>query len=1083
MSIYPGFLNSLIARVESVPVGSGSRQGRGTRSIVLIFFFFSGASGLIYEVVWNRMLTLVFGATVFAVTTVLTVFMAGMALGSFYFGRFIDRRGNPLKVYACLQAGIAVFALLLPLILNGVEAIYIAIHQSLPTSFYKLSLIKFMLCFMALIVPTTLMGGTLPVLSKFFANRMERLGWSIGVLYAINTFGAVLGCFFAGFFLVRGIGVSGTIYLAIAINALIALGTLFLSRGSGSADIPSASEDSVTPEDADRMSSLPGWAGRVALLVVAVSGFCALAYEVLWARVLTLFLGSTTYAFTAMLTAFLCGIALGSILLARFIDARKDLLTMLGVVQIGIALSAILLIPVFGELYQIGGRLTRAGWLIFGRFALSFLIMLIPTLLMGATFPLVNKIYARSLKRLGRSIGNVYSVNTLGSILGSFSAGFILIPLIGIQRAIVIIAFLNATVGALVVIMNAVQFASRVNLMRRISLLIAAVIVIGIVSILIDLGQPLTRFTAIFKGQAGMKMLFYEEGVDASVTVVEDPEGVRRAFVDANQAAEDSRWDLPSHSIIGHLPILFHPEPESALVIGFGMGVTSWSISRHDVQVDAIEISPGMKKANKYFAKINNNVLSDPLVNLTIDDGRNYALTTDKKYDMISTGIIHPLVSANSAGFYTVDFYKICKRILTEDGIMCQWVPLHRVPEEHYKMIIRSFKKVFPHTTIWFKYTPDFSILIGTPEKLSIDFQDFKRRMENPAVKADLELVNMADPIALLDSFMMDEDTVVQYIGDGPLHTDNRPRMEFFGTQIVNTTHPNILGMKKLRKSVYPLLTNTGKTEAEVNNVKYALQQSFRATEYAISGQLFYIEGRFEDAIRQYNMASSINPQDDNVRWLADHVRGIMAQESVKEYRSIVKADPNSPTAHAGLGLAYREAGMVDEAIRELEVSLELDPGLAVALIYLGDIYQKNGMIDKAIEQFEKLLEVQPDSAASHGKLGEAYMEKGDLSQAEAEFKKALRLDPYMGLWDYRLAVLYLQQGDRLDDALASIQQAIKLSPESSPNFIATLARVYYEKGMYSDAEREIRRAIDLKSDNESYLALLAEIQKKQRGD
>ncbi len=1069
MSIYPGFLNSLIARAES-------GQRRYTRGIILAFFFFSGASGLIYEIVWNRMLTLVFGATVFAMTTVLTAFMAGMALGSFYFGRFIDRRGNPLKVYACLQIGIGVFALLLPFILNGVEAIYIAVHRNLDTSFYALSLVKFVLCFMVLIVPATLMGGTLPVISKFFANRMERLGRSIGVLYAINTFGAVLGCFFAGFFLVRGIGISGTIYLAAAINFLIALGTWLLSRNSGSADILSASEDSV--EDADTLSALPGWAGKAALWVVAISGFCALAYEVLWARVLTLFLGSTTYAFTTMLAAFLCGIALGSFLLGRFIDKRKDLLTILGIVQIGIALFAILLIPIFGELYDIGGRITRAGWLIFGRFALSFLVMLLPTLLMGATFPLVNKIYTRSLKNLGRSIGNVYSANTLGSILGSFSAGFILIPLIGIQRTIVVIAFLNVTVGSLVVIMSALHSGSRVNLTRRISLLMAAVVVIGIVSIFIDLGQPLTRFTAIFKGQTGMKMLFYEEGVDASVTVVEDFEGVRRAFVDANQAAEDSRWDLPSHSVIGHLPILFHPDPKNALVIGFGMGVTSWSISRHGVQVDAIEISPGMKKANKYFTKINNNVLDDPLVNLIIDDGRNYALTTDKKYDMISTGIIHPLVSANSAGFYTEDFYKICKRILTEDGIMCQWVPLHRVPEEHYKMIVRSFKKVFPHTTIWFKYTPDFSILVGTPEKLQIDFQDFKRRMENPAVKADLDLVNMGDPIALLDSFMMDEDTVDQYVGAGPFHTDNRPRMEFFGAKMGNTTHPNILGMNRLRESVYPLLINTGKTEAEMNDVKGELQRYFRATGYAISGQLFYIDGRFEDAIRQYNMALSINPQDDNARWLAGYVKRIMAREVIAEYQAIARTDPNSPTAHAGLGLAYNEAGMEDEAIAELRAALELDPGLVVALIYLGDIYQKKGMIDEAIELYKRLLEVQPDSWANHGKLGEAYMEKGDLPQAESEFKKALEINPYMGLWNYRLTVLYLQQGGRLDDALASIQKATKLSPEPSPNFIATLARVYYEKGLYSDAEREIKRAIDLRPNDESYLTLLAEIQK-----
>jgi len=1113
--VYFTGLNSIFTRVESVPVGAGRavpQRRSDIRIIILTVFFLSGATGLIYEVVWNRMLMLVFGATVFAVTTVLTAFMAGMALGSFYFGRFIDRRGEPLKIYAYLEAGIGVFALLLPLILAGVEAIYIAIHRNLYTSFYMLSFVKFLLCFAVLIIPTTLMGGTLPVISKFFASpSMDRLGWNIGVLYAVNTFGAVLGCFFAGFILIRWIGVSGAIYLAAAINVLIALGILLLSRywilDTGYSIKPSKSlKSSESLNDFNGLA--PGSTGgfndsiqRVALWVIAISGFCALAYEVLWTRVLTLFLGSTTYAFTTMLSAFLCGIALGSFLLARFIDARKDLLTILGAVQIGIALLAVLLIPVFGKLYSIGVTFTKPGWwtFIISRFALSFLVMLIPTILMGATFPLVSKIYARSLyDRLGRSIGNVYSVNTLGSILGSFLAGFILIPHIGIQRSIMIMAFLNVTAGAMVMVMSIVYSASRAGSSGnafRVSLLVAAIIVIAAASTLIDFGQPLTRFTAIFKGPGEEnKLLFYKEGVDASVTVVEDPQGVRRAFVDANQAAEDSRWDLPSHSIIGHLPILLHPDPKAALVIGFGMGVTSWSISRHGVQVDAIEISPGIVEANKYFSKINHDVLDDPLVNLIVDDGRNHVLTTDKKYDMISTGIIHPLVGANSAGFYTTDFYELCKKILTppsptsggenRGGIMCQWVPLHRLPEEHYKMIIRTFKAAFPHTTLWYKYTPDFSILIGTPERLRIDFPDFKKRMEKESVKADLEAVNMADPLALLDSFMMDEDTIDQYVGDGRLHTDKRPRMEFFGPQASGTTYPNLLGMSKFRKSVLPFLSNIGE------DIKDELQQYFRATQYTIAGQLFYVKGEFENSIRQYRMASSMNPQDSNVKWLADHVQKLIDAEDIEEYKQIVKFQPNSATAHAGLGLLYQRHDMIDEAIAEMETAIQLDPGLVVARINLSAMYQKKGMVDEAIEQLKNMVGMQSGSAVIHGRLGDLYREKGDFAQAEAEFRRALEIDPdpdIMGLVHHSLAVLYLQQASRggfgtrplLDDALESARKAVQLSGQAK--FIATLARAYYEKMMYPEAEGEIKRAISMEPDNESYRALLAQIQKKMK--
>jgi spermidine synthase len=1062
----------------TVTKSTGSDGKTKLRFIILAFFLLSGASGLIYEIVWNRMLTLVFGSTVFATATVLTSYMAGMSIGSFYFGRLIDRRGNPLKAYAYMEAGIGIFAVFLPFILIGVEAFYVAVHRTFQTSFYLLSLVKFLLCLAVLIIPTTLMGGTLPVISKFFTHRMDKLGRSIGVLYGVNTFGAVLGCFFAGFVFIRTIGVSGTIYIAASINIIISI--IILIWFSKHAD--AYTEPKYVNETQNKVSvrDLPIWTGKLALWVVAISGFCALAYEVLWTRVLTLFLGSTTYAFTTMLSAFLCGIAIGSFIMARLIDVRKDVLIILSAVQIGIALSALLMIPVYGRLYSIGAAFTKPGWWNFltSRFALSFSVMLVPTILMGMTLPLVSKIYTRSLSNIGQSIGNVYSINTIGSILGSFLAGFILIPYVGIQRTIILIAFINATAGAIVAVMRVTQLPSETGqrpFLKVIPLGIAILAVI-ISSIAIDVDQPLTRFTAIFKGLSDMKLLFYQEGIDASVTVVEDEQGMRRAFVDANQAAEDSRWDLPSHSVIGHLPIIFHPEPENALVIGFGMGVTSWSISRHDVKVDAIEISQGIVEANKYFTKINHNVLDEPLVNLIVDDGRNYVITTDKKYDMISTGIIHPLVSANSASFYTIDFYELCKEILTDDGIMCQWVPLHRLPEKHYKMIIRTFQAAFPHTTIWYKYTPDFSILIGTPKPLSIDYMDFKSRIQKNGVKEDLALVNMDDPIALLDSFMMDEETVKLYAGDGVLHTDNRPRMEFFGTKMGDTTSQNILGMKKHRKTIIPYLYNLEGQEGEVTQ---QLRRYYRATEYTISGQLFYVKGDFDNAIRQYNMALDINPRDENTKWLRSHIESIMENEAIDQYKEIIRQQPDSATAHAGLGLLYQKRGMIDEAIEEMKTAIQLDPGIAVARINLGAMYQKKGMIDEAIEQFIELVETGTNSAVIHGRLGDLYKIKGDYSRAETEFKKALEIDPTLGLIYHSLANLYLEQGDKIDAALEYAKEAVRLNP--APNFLATLAKIYYQMGMYTDAEEEIKRAIDLEPDNKSYQDLLNKIKEMEK--
>lgn len=1107
--------NYLFANAESEQKTSFWKN----RFIILTLFFLSGAVGLVYEIIWNRMLTLVFGSTIFAVTTVLTAYMAGLALGSFYFGRLSDRRKDHLKIYAYLEGGIGIYALILPFILAGANFLYIAIHRSLNASFYPMSFIRFILCFIVLIIPTTLMGGTLPLISKALTNRANKLGWTIGMLYSVNTFGAVIGCFLAGFVLIRTIGTQMTTFIACAINIIIALVILFVIAKKTSSD--EQTEDSSESVEAIKENlDLPRNAQKIALWVFGISGFCALAYEVLWTRVLVLFLGSTAYAFATMLSAFLCGIAIGSILLAGFIDKRKELFSTLGIIQILIAISAILLIPVFGKLYDVGMKFAGTGWFTFviSRYALSFLVMLIPTIFMGATFPIVSKIYACSLKELGKKIGNIYSVNTLGSIFGSFFAGFMFIPLIGIQKSIILMALLNLLAGIAVIVFDMAYWRSKGNSRifgMRIAYLGIAIIAFIFAGIITDTGQPLTKFTAIFKGAgADNKLLYYKEGIDSSVTVIEDKEGIRRVFVDTNQAAEDSRWDLPSHNMIGHIPILLHPNPKNALVVGFGMGVTSWAISRHGVAVDAVEISRGIIEANPFFTKINHNVLNDPLIKLHLDDGRNFTLTTNKKYDMISTGIIHPLVSTNSAGFYTKDFYELCKKRLTDTGIMCQWVPLHRLPEEQYKMIIRTFKASFPHTSLWYKFTPDFVILIGTPNELSINLRDFIERTQKPEVKADLATVNMDDPFSILDSFMMDEKQIDAYVGEGPIHTDNHPLMEFFGPQPEITTLRNIDGMTKFRTTVLPYLTDI-KSSKEFNEIRNELQRYFDATQYLIMGQLYYITGDFDTSLKRILAGSYINPQDANIKWMVNYVQKLMgvSEETLKDR---ISANEKDADAHEKLGSLYQNQGEIGKAIEEFKKAIEINPDSLIAHSSLAYIYEGIGQIPEAIVHFKELTRVQPNVSQIHVGLGLLYDKQNMYNEAISEMKKAEELDPKSPVASINLGIIYSKKG-MLDEAIAQFEKLIKSQPNAAafhgflgnlyrdkgefdkaeselrkakeldpsiglePNFMASLAMVYYGKGNYAEAEKEINKAINLDPNNQSYKEILGEIKKKQK--
>ena len=1041
------------------------------KPIVWIIFLLSGASGLVYEVVWTRQLTLVFGSTVFAISTVLTAFMAGLALGSYYFGRMADRERRPLRLYAILEAGIGAFALIWPLLLSVLNAIYILAYRGLGAEFYSLSLIRFALSFLVLLLPSTLMGGTLPILSRFFVNRLEKLGLNVGALYALNTFGAVVGCVAAGFFLVQYLGVQASIYLAAAINFAVAIIAFLLDRLS----VRSAESSEVETQETQPASDpAPVDSGsdpifRLVLFAFAVSGFCALSYEVFWTRILVFFLGSTTYAFSTMLAAFLFGIALGSFIFAWIADRLKSLVNLLGLVQIGIGLAAVALIPAFGGLYDIGSTLqSMFGGARFWSFAACVIVMSVPTLLMGMSFPIVARIYTVNAAKLGRSIGNVYALNTVGSILGAFCAGFILIPLIGIRPGIVLMATLNVIIGCVLIFRNKKrsQFFNGAAVG-------GTILTIGIAAIVLFVAnKPLFLKSAIFRTQRpGDTIIDYQEEVDATVTTLKDDEDVYRLYVDTNQAADASRWDSPSHRVIAHLPLLLHPNPKRALVVGFGMGVTSYSITQHGVRVDAVEISKRViDSARSHFSHVNRNVLDNPLFSHYINDGRNHILMTEQKYDMISTGIIHPLVSAGSSNIYTADFYRLCQRILTEDGIMCQWVPLHRVPEEHYKTIVRTFVEVFPHATLWYKYTPDFVILIGTPRPLRINYKDFLARAQIPSIREGLAHDDL-DGMSLLDSFMMGEKRVLEYVGDGPIHTDDHPHLEFFRAQdLTNTTAANVAGMTKHRERVTPYLDNYGRTIGEKKEIRGQVRQYFDATQKLILGQVEYAKGQYDRAVGLLNQAIAINPEDDTIRYNLSVVAELFNEEyqgELKQLERLVKQaqqkDPKDVEGYLQLAVIYEGQGKLAEAAEALEKAIDLAPDRVDFFLLLGPIYERQERFDEALRTYQRLekvdpklpvpilqaiafiqhqknehddalkyaeraLEVDATSWRAHYLLGSIYAAKDQVQRAIQFYRRAIELAPNEPIPHTDLAELYFSQ-KRYDDALKANASAIRLAP------------------------------------------------------
>ena len=402
-------------------------------SVFLLLFFLSGAAALIYEVAWTRLFTPIIGNTVFSVSAILTVFMAGLALGSRIFGRLIDLRPiHLIKTYALLEAGIGLYNLLLPF----ADPLFGALYASAYDSFLLLSLGRLMVSVSLLIIPATLMGGTLPILIRYYTENIASIGLHAGRVYTANTWGAAIGTAAAGFLLIPLVGVRAAVVFAAVLNLLIAGFAWLLARTSG--------VHSTGEQREPRGAAGP----PIVLAAMLLSGFAALSNEVAWTRVLGLIVGPTTYAFTLMLTAMIAGLGLGAWLGSKWAGRRGTTLGTFAWIEIGVGFSSLALIPLFGELPLWVGMLVTRYVESFGaiqgiEFLIFFSIMLVPTTLLGMTFPIASKLYAQSDSLLGSEVSAVYAANTVGGILGSLAAGFFLVPRIGSQNTLIAAAVVS----------------------------------------------------------------------------------------------------------------------------------------------------------------------------------------------------------------------------------------------------------------------------------------------------------------------------------------------------------------------------------------------------------------------------------------------------------------------------------------------------------------------------------------------------------------------------------------------------------------------------------------------------------------
>ncbi|GIW11222.1 MAG: spermidine synthase [Dehalococcoidia bacterium] len=763
-----------VGRVASLALGQG-----GALLLLLaiaIFFLASGASGLIYQVAWVRILSLIFGVTTQAVSAVLAGFMLGLAVGSYLAGRLADRVRTPLLAYGVIELGIGASGLLTPWAFGWLRDVYPAIYRWSegvtaaladlgPLAVLGLVLpdaLRLLLAFLIMLVPTTLMGATLPVILRSTLLMGNSLGCSVSLLYAINTAGAILGTVAAGFILIANAGVQGSVQTAALINLSVGVAALVLAalrhllmgaRGVG--------------------------LSRAAVFVAfGLSGFFALGYEVIWFRLLGIFFENVTYSFTIMLAAVLFGLAVGSYLLGPVLGALGRWVNwwvVFALLEVAIGLCALLSVRVLSNLDAAVQLLGSWEWL--GvlrdyedyRSVLAAVAAIAPAMFFsGMTFAVAATLYAGEEEHVGQRIGTLYASNLVGSILGSAVAGFVLLPVLSSERSLHLLATGSVLAGALVLWLAPRQQTAwtwKFGLTAGGALVFAAVL-----STTPDLQASV--LAARFPGQ---EVLWYREGVESSVTVVRNPaDRTITLYTNSRGQARDDPALVEFHRLLGHVPMLVHPAPKQALIVGIGGGATAGAIAKYpEVHVDAAELSDAVIEAVRFFAHVNYAFFQLPNVTIRQVDARNYLLLTTQRYDVVSGDAIRPN-DAGSATLYSLEYYQLVARALTETGVMAQWVP--PFSDYQYKMILRTFLTAFPYATLW----QSGDIIVGSKSPQVIERVRLQARFADPQLAAVLREAGLAQPNDFLSRFNAGADEIRARIGPGPIITDDRPVIEYF---------------------------------------------------------------------------------------------------------------------------------------------------------------------------------------------------------------------------------------------------------------------------------------------------------------
>ncbi|MEW6277743.1 MAG: fused MFS/spermidine synthase, partial [Candidatus Eremiobacterota bacterium] len=765
---------------------AAARVGR----TALLCFFLSGATGLVYEVLWTRRLTLTFGHTVLAVSTVLTAYMLGLALGSLAGGRWSDRQARDrdparfLASYGGLEAFIGIWALLSIPLLGLVERLYLSLSRQ-GLSELPLHLSCFTGSVLVLLPPTVAMGATLPVMSRLLVHRRGQLGNLLSLIYGTNTLGAFLGAGLAGFVLLPRFGLLASLLGAAGVN--LAIGGLAWSVGRRAVlGLPAVSAE----EAPERPAEAGSW---LLPAVFGMAGMASMAYQIGWTRALALSLGSSIYAFSSILTTFLAGLGLGSLLYPRIIRGRQPRPHHLALVQLGVGLLGALTIPILGYLPRVFLALfphIQDSFLkvLAAELAISALVLFGPTFLMGLAFPLLSHLYTTGVERLGRSIGTVYSANTFGCIVGSFVAGFFLIPGVGSQTTLKLAAALNLLLCA------ALLWA--LPPFRRAASLAVAVLA-GCVFLfprwdpgVMAAGVAIRAASFQNQGERQLRLslfnrpAFYKDGLSCLVSVHYFNHQWRTWMdlrVNGKADASLTTLDKLTMYLCGYLGAWLHPDPKDVAVIGLGSGMTLEGLANVPGirSIECAELERAVVDANVYWQDYTNHILRDPRVRLHVTDGRTFIMGSPRKFDIIASEPSNVWI-AGTGNLFTRDFYRSCRDRLNPGGVMCQWLYAYSLPRECIDLAFQTFFEVFPYGMLFQTNSGDL-IMVGSDQPIRMDLERLESLYnESEGMQRNFYAMDIFHPLQLLGHYVAGREEVIKSFPSRLRNTDDRPLLEFY---------------------------------------------------------------------------------------------------------------------------------------------------------------------------------------------------------------------------------------------------------------------------------------------------------------